>query len=300
MTETQISFRQRFISGESLLGTFIKTPTTHAVEILGGLGFDFVVIDEEHAPFDRVTIDNLLLAARASNTAGIVRVAEATPAKLLAALDDGAAGVLVPHISTVAKAREMVAACRYSGGKRGFSNSPRAGGYGQLGIWEHVEQADASVTVIAMIEDPEALGVIDELVSVEGLDGIFIGRGDLTVAMCANGPTDQCVRSAAERIIAAGRKVGKTVCIMVGNAKEAADWHSLGANSFVVASDQGFMRQAAARTRTEFSELVGARCRHGQVGTTAEIPIVDKTHLELTNCTLKPERKSNDPTFENS
>ena len=56
-----------------------------------------MVIDEEHAPFDRVTIDNLLLAARASNTAGIVRVAEATPAKLLAALDDGAAGVLVPY-----------------------------------------------------------------------------------------------------------------------------------------------------------------------------------------------------------
>jgi 2-keto-3-deoxy-L-rhamnonate aldolase RhmA len=272
MTETQISFRQRFMSGELLLGTFIKTPTTHAIEILGGLGFDFVVIDEEHAPFDRVTIDNLLLAARASNTAGIVRVAEATPAKLLAVLDDGAAGVLVPHISTVAKALDMVAACRYSGGNRGFSNSPRAGGYGQFGIWDHVERADASVTVIAMIEDPEALDVIDEIISVEGLDGIFIGRGDLTVAMRADGPTDQRVRSAAERIIAAACKVRKPVCILVSNAKEAADWRSLGVNSFIVASDQGFMRQAAARTRTEFSELVGAACRHGQVGTTTERP----------------------------
>jgi 2-keto-3-deoxy-L-rhamnonate aldolase RhmA len=272
MTETQISFRQRFMSGELLLGTFIKTPTTHAIEILGGLGFDFVVIDAEHAPFDRATIDNLLLAARASNTAGIVRVAEATPAKLLAALDDGAAGVLVPHISTVAKALDMVAACRYNGGNRGFSNSPRAGGYGQFGIWDHVERADASVTVIAMIEDPEALDVIDEIISVEGLDGIFIGRGDLTVAMRADGPTDQRVRSATERIIAAARKVRKPVCILVSNAKEAADWRSLGVNSFIVASDQGFMRQAAARTRTEFSELVGAACRHGQVGTTTERP----------------------------
>jgi hypothetical protein len=109
-----------------------------------------------------------------------------------------------------------------------------------------------------------------------------------------------CDRLAAERIIAAGRKVGKPVCIMVGNAKEAADWHSFGANSFIVASDQGFMRQAAAQTRTEFSELIGVRCRHGQIGTTDEILIVDKTHLELANRTLKPERKSNDPTFENS
>ncbi|MGX8010079.1 aldolase/citrate lyase family protein [Mesorhizobium sp. ORM8.1] len=126
MNEAQISFRKRFTSRELLLGTFIKTPTTHGIEILGGLGFDFVVIDEEHAPFDRVTVDNLLLAARAANTAAIVRVAEATPANLLAALDDGAAGVLVPHVSSVEKARDVVAACRYSG-KRGFSNSPRAG-----------------------------------------------------------------------------------------------------------------------------------------------------------------------------
>src|ERR1700759_139453 len=99
-----IGFRKRFLAGEPLLGSFIKTPTSHAIEILGGLGFDFVVIDEEHAPFDRVAIDMALLAARASGTAGIVRVAEATPAKLLAARDDGAASVLVPHISTVAKA----------------------------------------------------------------------------------------------------------------------------------------------------------------------------------------------------
>jgi staphyloferrin B biosynthesis citrate synthase len=258
MTPAPASFRQRLLSSELLLGTFIKTPTTHATENLGGLGFDFVVIDEEHAPFDRVTIDNLLLAARASNVAGIVRVAEPSPAKLLAALDDGADGVLVPHVSSLGKAKEMVSACRYRRGKRGFSNSPRAGGYGQLGVWDHVDKADASVTVVAMIEDPEALDVIDDIVAVEGLDGVFIGRGDLTVAMGASGTADPRVRAAAEHIAAAARVVGKPVCIMVADAKEAQDWRSLGASAFIVASDQGFMRKAAARTRTEFSALVGA------------------------------------------
>ncbi|NWG23429.1 MAG: aldolase, partial [Pseudorhodoplanes sp.] len=132
-------FRRRFLGREQLVGTFIKTPTTHTIEIIGSLGFDFIVIDEEHAPFDRVTIDAGLLAARAVGTAGIVRVAEPTPAKLLAVLDDGATGVLVPHVSSPAKARDIVAACRYRGGRRGFSNSPRAGGYGALGIWDHVK-----------------------------------------------------------------------------------------------------------------------------------------------------------------
>jgi 2-keto-3-deoxy-L-rhamnonate aldolase RhmA len=97
MTDTQIAFRQRFASGALLLGTFIKTPTTHATEILGGLGFDFIVIDEEHAPFDRVTTDTLLLAARASNIAGIVRVADATPARLLAAIENGAGAFRIPR-----------------------------------------------------------------------------------------------------------------------------------------------------------------------------------------------------------
>jgi 2-keto-3-deoxy-L-rhamnonate aldolase RhmA len=134
-------------------------------------------------------------------------------------------------------------------------------------------QANASVTVIAMIEDPEAIDVIDGIVSVEGLDEIFIGRGDLTVAMGANGPTDPWVRSAAGGIIAAGREVRECICIMVDTVKEAADWRSLGADSFIVASDQGFMREAAGRTRTEFAALVGARCPRGEVEISAEIPI---------------------------
>ncbi len=96
------AFRQRLAAKAPLLGTFIKTPTGHAIEILGDLGFDFVVIDEEHAPFDRVAIDNALLAARAAGTAGIVRVAAPSAANLLSVLDSGAIGVLVPHVSTAA------------------------------------------------------------------------------------------------------------------------------------------------------------------------------------------------------
>jgi staphyloferrin B biosynthesis citrate synthase len=249
------SFRRRFLAGEPLLGTFIKTPTSPSVEIIGGIGFDFVVIDEEHAPFDRVTIDMALLGARASGAAGIVRVAEATPAKLLAVLDDGAVGVLVPHVSSAAKAREVVAACRYRGGKRGFSNSPRAGGYGAAGIWDHVDRSDADVAVIAMIEDPEALDDIDAIVAVDGLDGFFIGRGDLTVALGAKSLADPTVRSAAETIIAAARKVGKPICIMAASAAEGKDWQALGVSAFIVSSDQGFMRQAAAKAHADFASI---------------------------------------------
>jgi 2-keto-3-deoxy-L-rhamnonate aldolase RhmA len=249
------SFRQRFINRDRLIGTFIKTPTTHAVEIIGGLGFDFVVIDEEHAPFDRVAIDAALLAARAASTAGIVRVAEPTPAKLLAVLDDGATGVLVPHVSSLAKARDIVAACRYRGGRRGFSASPRAGSYGAVPMWEHVKNADAAVTCIAMIEDPEALDEIDDILAVDGLDGVFIGRGDLTVALGAADTGAPEVRSACERITAAASKAGKPVCVMVGSAKEADSFRTMGASAFIVGSDQAFMRQAAQKVLSDFATI---------------------------------------------
>jgi 2-keto-3-deoxy-L-rhamnonate aldolase RhmA len=258
-TVHQSDFRRRFTQREILLGSFIKTPTTHSIEILGGIGFDFVVIDEEHAPFDRITIDNGLLAARAAGTAGFVRVAEPTPAKLLAVLDDGAAGVLVPHVSSVEKAKAVVSACRYRGGSRGFSNSPRAGGYGGVGMWQHVDAQDGSVTVIAMIEDPEALDVIEGIVAVDGLDGVFVGRGDLSVAMGAESMNAPAIQAATERIARAAVAAGKSVCVMVGSIAEAAAFRPLGVTAFIVSSDQGFMRQSAGKVAADFREMAGSK-----------------------------------------
>jgi staphyloferrin B biosynthesis citrate synthase len=248
-------FRRRFAARETLTGTFIKTPTPHAIEILGGLGFDFVVIDEEHAPFDPQATDVALLAARASGTAGIVRVPSADPAGILRVLDCGATGVLVPHVASAAKAHEAAAACRYRGGKRGYSGSSRAGGYGGVKMWDHVARSDETTTVIAMIEDPEALDEIDSILAVEGIDGAFIGRGDLTVALGAAANDAPPVQAAVERVMAAAKRAGKPVCVMVGSAAEANGFKELGASAFIVSSDQGLLRRIAGQTLAEMTEL---------------------------------------------
>jgi len=246
-------FRRRLSAGERLVGTFVKTPTTHAIEILGDLGFDFVVIDEEHAPFNRESTDIALLAARASGTAGIVRVPDASPAGILSTLDCGATGVLVPHVATVETARGVAAASRYRRGKRGYSGSTRAGRYGATTVWDTVDTADAQTAVIAMIEDPEAVENIDAIVKVDGIDGFFIGRGDLTVAFGAPSNAAPVIQTAVERIMNAARTVGKPVCVMVNSAEEAESFHRLGASAFIVSSDQGFMRRAAAQALKDFA-----------------------------------------------
>jgi 2-keto-3-deoxy-L-rhamnonate aldolase RhmA len=250
-------FRQRLLARERLIGTFVKTPTIHTTEILGQLGFDFVVIDAEHAPFDRVSIDQALLASKAWDIPALVRVERGDDASILAALDDGAAGVLVPHVIDAAKAASVARAVRYSGGRRGFSNSPRAGNYGAAGIWDHVRAQDGSVVAMAMIEDPEALDCLADILATPGLDAVFIGRGDLTVALNAASPNAPEIRAIVETITAACAKTGTPVCAHVGSVSpDEIGWLSgLGVSAFIVSSDQGLMRQAGAQILDQFEAL---------------------------------------------
>jgi 2-keto-3-deoxy-L-rhamnonate aldolase RhmA len=247
-------FRRRFLRGDYLVGTFVKTPSPHCVEILGAAGFDFLVIDEEHAPFDRATIDLMLLAARAVGINVLVRTADASPSRLLSVLDAGSAGVIVPHVDSPEAARRLVAACRYSG-SRGYSNSPRAGEYGKRAMWDHVDDSDARTTIIAMIEDMQAVSHIEDILAVEGLDGVFVGRADLAVSI--NDRTDGAglVRKAALRVLNAARIADRPVCLFVSEAAEATEWHAQGATTFIVSTDQGHLRMGAAMALRDMAKL---------------------------------------------
>jgi len=250
-TETsRLTFRQRLLAGERLLGSFIKTPTSHSAEILGDIGFDFVVIDEEHAPFDRATIDVAVLAARAAATAALVRVS--SEATILSALDCGADGILVPHVANVAKAKSVAAASRYRNGRRGYSPSGRSGRYGGDVLWPYIDRSDSRVTTIAMIEDPSALEEIDAIVAVDGIDGFFVGRGDLTLALNAESSSSADVTSAVERVTTAAKAVGKPVMVMTGAREEGDSFAAMGATAFILSSDQGFIRKAGMQMLQAF------------------------------------------------
>ncbi len=257
--KTMLRFRERLLARERLIGSFIKTPTPHATEILGSVGFDFVVIDEEHAPIDRTATDMVLLGARAARIEALVRVRSFDATEILSALDCGASGVLVPHVASEARAKEVVAACRYRNGVRGFSPSGRAGNYGNAGLWEHIDSQDGSVAVIAMIEDREALEDIDAIVRVEGVDAVFIGRGDLAVALGATSLVDADFRAAVAKIMTATKTAGKPVCVMVGQVNDIPELEAQGATAFIVNSDQGLMKRMAALERAAFDKLAAGK-----------------------------------------
>ena len=116
-----------------------------------------------------------------------------------------------------------------------------------LGRWRMV-----MITVIAMIEDPEAIDDIDAILAVNGLDGVFVGRGDLAVALQDREPDTPQVRAATDRVIKATRQIGKPVCLLASGPAEAREFVACGVTAFVISSDQGFMRSAAASALKDY------------------------------------------------
>lgn len=235
----------RIRAGELLAGTWVKTPHPHVVEVLGLSPLDLLVLDAEHSPFDRGPLDACIHAARGAGKPVLVRPASASEEQILNALDCGADGVIVPHVRSAEEARAVVRACHYVSGGRGYAGSSRAAAYTTLGMAQHRARA-ASVTVIAQIEDREAVEAIDEIAAVEGIDALFIGRADLTISYGAETPDDPQVVEAVERICRAGRAVDRAVGMFLSRTADIPEWRSKGASLFVLQSDQEFLLAGAA------------------------------------------------------
>jgi 2-keto-3-deoxy-L-rhamnonate aldolase RhmA len=242
------SLKSRLNARDLLAGTWVKTPHPHVVEVLSLSPLDLIVIDAEHAPFGRESIDAGIFAGRAGGKPVLVRPASAAHDAILQALDSGADGVIVPHIRSADEARALVRACHYgaagSDQARGFAGSTRAAGYTTLGMAKHREAAKG-VVVIAQIEDAEALGEIDAIAAVEGIDALFIGRIDLTISLGADSPDDAVVIDAVARICAAGKASGRAIGMFLGRVSDVPHWREKGASLFILQSDQDFVLSGA-------------------------------------------------------
>ncbi len=239
------SLKERMAGRELVVGTFVKTPSPSVVEVLGLTTLDCLCLDAEHAPFDRSTLDLCVLAARAASMDVLVRVPSSAPEHLLYALDCGATGVVVPHVRSVAEAEAVVKAAHYGAGGRGYAGSSRAAGYTTVPMKHHLTRSAGRTVVIAQIEDPEAIEAVEAISAVAGLDAMFVGRADLTVAYGAETQDDPRVVAAVERVCAAGLSAGRPVGMFLARVEDTAYWQSRGASLFLLGSDHGFLLAGA-------------------------------------------------------
>ena len=239
------NFRQKLLSGECLIGTFIKTPSMMVAEVLASTDLDVVCFDAEHSPFDRRDIDSCLLAFRAVQKPALVRVASSSADQILNALDCGATGVVIPHVDSPEKALACATAARYGRTGRGYAGSTRSAGYGAASVADNISLNQSETTVIAQIEDLAALDHIEEISAQEGIDCLFVGMMDLTVALGATAATDKVVIEAAEKICAAAQANNRKLGIFVPNIDSIEFWLNRGVTLFLMSSDHGFIKQGA-------------------------------------------------------
>lgn len=202
-----------------LTGAIVRMPAEDLVEMLAVAGFDFVLLDCEHGPADAGDVRRHVTVADAYGVHVLVRVGEHDPRLATRALDQGAAGVVVPHVDGRADAEAAVRAAHYPPlGRRGFATYTRAGRFGTVDPSAHRARLTDETLVIGMIESPTGVREVSASLAVDGLDGYLVGPADLTTA---SGPEDPDLGTQIQCVHTAGRAAGAVRADIVSTPEAA-------------------------------------------------------------------------------
>jgi 2-keto-3-deoxy-L-rhamnonate aldolase RhmA len=229
------------------IGTFMKIPSVETVEIVKLAGFDFIVLDAEHALLSLSDLNHMILAARALGIAPIVRVPDHGYGDVQRILDAGAAGLFFPHVADRAECEQVVRQASHPPyGTRGAGGGMRAGNWGMAGRGSasYVKDGVDKVMRIPMIEERIAVDNADEILAVEGVDGVFIGPGDLSMTMGMK-PADAEVRSAIEEVLKKAKAAQVPVGTVASDAGGARRLIEKGYDFILVSNDTGMLAKTA-------------------------------------------------------
>lgn len=249
------TFKAALTRGETQIGLWLALADAYSAELCGGAGFDWLVIDSEHAPNDVRSVTAQLQALQSSPSHAVVRLPVGDPVLVKQYLDVGARTLLIPMIDTAAQARDMVAATRYPPeGIRGVGAAlARASRFGRNSAY--LKEANDQVCLLLQVESVAGLTALDEIAGVSGVDGVFIGPADLTASLGHLGqpghPDVQlAIREAARRI----RQAGKAAGILSTDEAQARTYLEWGYTFVAVGTDVTLLAREtsnlAARFRT--------------------------------------------------
>ena len=241
------NFRSRLKNGDVLIGTLITIPVPEVTEIIIEVGFDWLFIDTEHAPFNAKDALKILQTA-GGRRPGIVRIPANDEVWIKKALDIGADGIIAPQVNSAAEAEQIVRLCKYPPQGARSVGIGRAHKYG-LGFKDYVTKANDEVAVILQAENINALKNISEIVRVPGIDAIFIGPYDLSASMGKMGQVaDPDVRKAIASMADCCKDAGLHVGIFVDTAETAAAYIREGFTLIAIGTDGLYMASGAKET----------------------------------------------------
>jgi 4-hydroxy-2-oxoheptanedioate aldolase len=232
--------KHRIRNGEVAYGVLVALPSPMLIEMSALAGFDFVIIDQEHGALSPETLENMVRAAEATGISSLVRIRDSQSESILAALDRGAQGVVVPHMKNAEQASEVTRACRFHPrGNRGMAAAGRSSGFGTVPPSEFFAVANDETFLMPMIEDQEGVDKIDQILAIEGIDAILAGTGDLAQAYGVPGqPSHPRIQEIVAKIFAASQKANVPFCAIVKDSAGTREWKDRGAKCFLTGDDQ--------------------------------------------------------------
>jgi 4-hydroxy-2-oxoheptanedioate aldolase len=250
--------KEKLKSGKVAVGTFGKFSSPAAVEILGYLGFDFVILDMEHATLDYQQIEHLAQAADAAGISTVVRVPGTDENPILRVLDAGCQGVQVPGVGDFNLAQEVVsAACYQPLGMRGLSYSTRAAKYSIKDKSQHVRDSFDKQLVVAQIESKQGMDNIEAIASLEGIDALFLGPADMSNSLGFPGQTNHpLVQEALRKLCITASQNGKIAGTFVTNREQAARALDMGVRYLVYDNDVTYLIKGAKMVLEEVNSLL--------------------------------------------
>lgn len=245
-------FKRAIKAGQLQIGLWSSLASHVSVEVVAGAGFDWLLLDTEHSPNDLPMVLSQLQATGGGTAHPIVRPPWNDAVMIKRFLDAGVQSFLVPYVQNADEARQAVAATRYPPrGVRGFAVATRASRFGR--IRDYHTRCEEEMCVLVQVETRVALGNLEAIAGVEGVDGVFIGPGDLSADMgfignAAHPEVQAVVEDAIRRIIAAGSVAG----ILTGDEKLARRYVELGCLVVGVGADIGILARGAEQLARKF------------------------------------------------
>ena len=245
-------FKARLAAGETVIGAWLTIPDLSVTEIMAGSGFDYVIIDAEHAPWTVGEIQVALAVFRSSDTVLLVRVAWNDAVAIKQVLDAGIDGLVCPMVRTVEEARSLIAACRYPpAGTRGFG--PRRASDYYRRARGYAATANTEIVIVPQIEDARFLHELDGILALDGVDAICLGPADFSGSL--GRLLDWAhpeVAGALDTVLAKAKAKGIAVCTgIVVPPAAVPEWAAKGARMPLVAADTGLLIDGAAALLTE-------------------------------------------------
>ena len=242
--------KEKITNKETTLGVFQVLGDASIAEIIGYAGFDYVLIDTEHGPFEIQAAQEYIRAAKLAGTTPLARVKDRSRNSILKMLDVGAQGLVIPHLHEVDEIKRVVEYGKYYPiGERGFGatsgNTFLTAEYTKKGILELFNIHNEETLIIPQCETKESLDNIEEIVKVDGVDGIFIGPYDLSVSLGVPGEVEgPIIQDAIKRVVAEAKVAGKFTISYTDRVGGIQDIYDLGVDSVTYSSDASILSKS--------------------------------------------------------